>query len=82
LKASLLAAGIAVSLTDDLFSEKELTEHGFDLMVPGESFDYVFINAGEESFVRQVINNIPGKPLVVDGRRTLTADPPTNYIKL
>jgi UDP-N-acetyl-D-glucosamine dehydrogenase len=82
LKDSLLAAGISVALTDDLFSEKELTEHGFNLMVPGESYDYVFINAGEESFVRQVIDDIPGKPLVVDGRRTLTANPPTNYIKL
>jgi len=82
LKDSLLAAGITVALTDDLFSEKEQTEHGFDLMVPGESYDYVFINAGEESFVRQVIDEIPGEPLVVDGRRTLTDSPPANYIRL
>ena len=82
LRDSLLAAGIAVTLTDDLFSEKELTEHGFDPMVSGEFYDYVFINSGEESFVRQVIENIPGEPLVVDGRRTLTVNPPANYIRL
>jgi nucleotide sugar dehydrogenase len=82
LKASLLAAGLAVALTDELFSGNELTGHGFDLMVSGEPYDYVFINSGEEGFIRKVLKDIPGEPLVVDGRRTLTHDPPANYLKL
>jgi UDP-N-acetyl-D-glucosamine dehydrogenase len=82
LKDSLLEAGLAVSITDELFSEEDLTSHGFDLMVQGDSYDYVFINAGEESFVRQVLKSIAGEPLVVDGRRTLTDAPPSNYIRL
>jgi UDP-N-acetyl-D-mannosaminuronate dehydrogenase len=82
LRDSLLEAGLAVSITDDLFSEEDLASHGFDLMVQGDSYDYVFINAGEEGFVRKVIKSIAGEPLVVDGRRTLSVNPPLNYIRL
>jgi nucleotide sugar dehydrogenase len=82
IKESLEKIHVVTHLADELFSDEEILKEGFLLLPNLQKIDLVFINSGDESYIRQLLDTIGGTPLIVDGRRTLTSNPPKRYIAL
>ena len=82
LRSALEDLELIVQLSDELFSDVEISAAGFQPLDDSCEFEIVFINSGSEAHIRDVLGRIGGSPLVVDGRRTLEARPPKRYLRL
>lgn len=82
LQAALEARGVNVELADELFTADEVASHGFTPKSLGSKYSSIFINSGSPQFVVDILIQCGGDALIIDGRRTLDANPPSNYIRL
>jgi len=82
LQEALEARGVNVELLDELFTADEVAAHGFKPKSGSSKFSSIFINSGSKQFVVDILKQCGGDALIIDGRRTLDANPPLNYIRL
>jgi nucleotide sugar dehydrogenase len=82
LRDALEARGVNVELSDELFTADEVASHGFAPKVGSSKYSSVFINSGSPKFVIDTLKECGDDALIVDGRRTLGANTPLNYIRL
>jgi UDP-N-acetyl-D-glucosamine dehydrogenase len=82
LQEALEARGVNVELADELFTAQEVASHGFTPKSAGSNYSSIFINSGSPQYVVDILDQCGGDALIIDGRRTLDANPPLNYIRL
>ena len=82
LQEALEARGVNVELSDELFTADEVSAHGFTPKREESKYSSVFINSGSPEFVIDILKQCSGDALIIDGRRTLDANTPLNYIRL
>jgi len=70
----LKSRGAKVMLHDPLYSDEEITEHGFIPYHLGELVDVIVIQADHEDYKNLLPKDFPGLKTVVDGRGILAAN--------